>query len=253
MPPWHHFEKICVIERAITLNRIASVTYLSPAPSNSFLWPQAARLPVNYGSAEEVYAKKPDLVLAGTYSTPATRMLLTKAGIPMLEVPPANTFDEIRATTRTVAQALGEAAKGEELIAKMDATLRELDATKPSRTMRVAGWDGSGAVPGRGTLFDAILTAAGGTNVAASDGERGRSFDIEQLLQAHPDVLAYGSDATSTPSLHTDLALHPVILKLYAGRRVSYPSALYGCGSVQSADAAVALRSSLLAAMQGGT
>ncbi len=237
----------------LPLNRIASVTFLSRDPSNSFLWPQAAKVYINYGNAEEVFAEKPDLVLAGTYTTPATRMLIKKVGISMLEIPAANNFAEIRATTRSVAHALGEDALGEALIAKMDATLRELEATKPQRIIRVAGWNGGGSVPGRGTLFDAILTAAGGVNVASSDGESDGSFDLEQLLRARPDVLAYGSDTSSTPSLHTDEALHPIVLKLYAGRRITYPSALYSCGVVESADAAVALRASLLKAMQGGT
>ncbi len=233
--------------------RIASVTYYSRQAGNSFLWPKAAMVAINYGNAEEVFAEKPDLVLAGTYTTPAARALIKKVGIPMIEVPPADNFEEIRASTRSVAHALGQDALAEELIAKMDTTLRDLDSAQPQRKIRVAGWNGGGSVPGRGTLFDAILTAAGGVNIASSEGLRDGSFDLEQLLQAHPDVLAYGSDANTTPSMHTNEALHPLILKLYAGRRISYPSALYSCGVVESADAAVALRASLLQAMQGGT
>jgi iron complex transport system substrate-binding protein len=234
-------------------SRIAAITFLSRDPNNSFLWPQAAKVPITYGSAEEVLADRPDFVLAGTYTTPATRMLIKKIGIPMLEVPAANNFAEIRASTRSVAHALGEDALGEALIAKMDVTLQALAATKPQRMIRVAGWNGGGSVPGRGTLFDAILTAAGGVNVASSDGEGDGSFDLEQLLEARPDVLAYGSDTSAAPSLHSDEALHPLLLKLYAGRRISYPSALYSCGVVESADAAVALRASLLKALPRGT
>jgi iron complex transport system substrate-binding protein len=226
-------------------DRIASVTYYAREPSNSYLWPQAARVAINYGNAEEVFAEKPDFVLAGTYTTPAARALIKAVGIPMLEVPPANNFDEIRSTTRSVARALDRASVAEALIDKMDATLRSLESTKPARPIRVAGWNGSGLVPGRGTLFDAILTAAGGVNVASSTSEGDGSFDLEQLLEARPDVLAYGDSAITTPSLHTESALHPLILTMYAGRRISYPSALYSCGLVQSADAAVALRTAL--------
>lgn len=231
-------------------SRIASITFLSRDPSNSSLWPQAAKVPINYGSAEEVLAERPDFVLAGTYTTPATRVVIKRVGIALLEVPAANNFDEIRIITRSVAHALGEDASAERLIARMDATLRELAATKPHRGIRVAGWNGGGSVPGRGTLFDAILTVAGGVNVASTAGESDGSFDLEQLLEARPDVLAYGSDTSSEPSLHTDEALHPLLIKLYAGRRISYPSALYSCGVVESAGAAVALRASLLKAMQ---
>src|SRR3984957_10984301 len=82
--------------------RIASVTYYSRDPSNSYQWPQAAKVPVNWGTVEEVLAEKPDLVLAGTYTTPATRSLLKKMHLPLLEVPPAADFNEIRAVTRQV-------------------------------------------------------------------------------------------------------------------------------------------------------
>ncbi len=234
--------------------RIASVTYYSRDPSNSYLWPQAAKVPINAGTIEEVLAQKPDLVLAGTYTTPTARALLKKLHMPLLEVPPAENFDEVRVVTRQVARALQVDAAGEVLIAKMDSTLRQLAASKPAQVIRVAAWGEGGSIPGKGTMFDAILTAAGGTNIAASnDNMAYTSFDVEQLVMAHPDILAYASNITDTPGLNTELAQHPLIRKLYSGRKVTYPGALYSCGIIESADAAVALRASLLKAMRGGS
>jgi iron complex transport system substrate-binding protein len=233
--------------------RIASVTYYSRDPSISSFWPQAAKVAVNFGTIEEVLAQKPDLVLAGTYTTPGARMLLKKLHMPLLEVAPAADFDEIRATTRLVAGALGREALGEALLAKMDLTLLELEATKPPRSLRVAAWGEGGSIPGKGTLFDSILLAAGAVNVANSEGGAYESFGIEQLLFARPDILAFARNITDTPGLNTELAQHPLILKLYSGRTVTYPGALYSCGVPESADAAVALRASLLKAMRGGS
>jgi iron complex transport system substrate-binding protein len=234
--------------------RIASITYYSRDPSNSYQWPQAAKVRVNTGTIEEVLAEKPDLVLAGTYTTPAARSLLKKLDLPLLEVPPAVDFDEIRTVTRKVAHVLRRDAAGEALIAKMDATLQELAVSKPLQNIRVAAWGEGGSIPGKGTMFDSILSAAGAVNIAASVDRAGyTSFDVEQLLMAHPDVLAYASHITETPGLNTELAQHPLILKLYSGRTVTYPSALYSCGVVESADAAVALRASLILAMRGGS
>ncbi|HEY0747458.1 MAG TPA: ABC transporter substrate-binding protein [Steroidobacteraceae bacterium] len=234
-------------------DRIASVTYYSRSPANSYQWPQAAQVPINWGTVEEVLAEKPDLVLAGTYTTPAARAVLKKLGMPLLEIPPAVNFDEIRQVTRQVAHALNRDAAGEALIAHMDSTLQALADFKPPQTIRVAAWGEGGSIPGKGTLFDSILSAAGGVNVAASLNSAYTSFDVEQLLMAHPDVLAYASNITDTPGLNTNLAQHPLILKLYSARRVTYPSALYSCGVVDSAQAAVALRASLLRAMQAGS
>src|SRR5277367_2630302 len=83
----------------LPVDRIASVTYYAREPSNSYLWPQAAKVAINSGTVEEVLAQKPDLVLAGTYTTPAARALLKKLHMPLLEVPPAADFDEVRAVT----------------------------------------------------------------------------------------------------------------------------------------------------------
>jgi iron complex transport system substrate-binding protein len=234
--------------------RIASVTYYSRDRGNSYQWPQAAKVRVNWGTVEEVLAEKPDLVLAGTYTTPAARALLKRLGWPLLEIPPATDFEQIRAVTRQVAQAVKEDAAGEALIAKMDSTLRELAASRPRQAIRVAAWGEGGSLPGKGTLFDAILSAAGGVNIAATlEGGAYTSFDMEQLLAARPDVLAYSSDLTDTPGRNTEVAQHPLIRKLYAGRTITYPGALYSCGVVESADAAAALRVSLLQAAHGGS
>ena len=233
--------------------RIASVTYYSRNRNNSALWPQAAKVAVNFGTVEEVLAQKPDLVLAGTYTTPAARAVLKRLNMPLLEVAPAADFDEIRASTRRVAQVLGRDAVGEALIAKMDATLRDLDATRPPRIIRVAAWGEGGSIPGKGTMFDSILRAAGGINVANDGAPPYSSFDVEQLLFARPDILAFASDIAETPGLNTELAQHPLLRKLYAGRTVTYPGALFSCGVVESADAAAALRASLVNAMRGGS
>jgi iron complex transport system substrate-binding protein len=231
--------------------RIASVSYYARDPTISYQWPQAAKVRINWGTVEEVLAEKPDLVLAGTYTTPAARSLLKKLHWPLLEIAPAADFDEIRTVTRQVAHALGRQTAGEALIEKMDATLRELAASRPRQLIRVAAWGEGGSIPGKGTMFDTILNAAGGVNVASSLSGEYTSFDVEQLLAARPDVLAYAGNISDTPGLNTDLAQHPLIRKLYSSRRVTYPSALYNCGVVESADAAVALRAGLLKAMRG--
>jgi iron complex transport system substrate-binding protein len=232
--------------------RIASVTYYSRLPSNSYEWPLAAKVAINWGSVEEVLAQKPDLVLAGTYTTPEARALLKQLHLPLLEVAPASDFEQIREVTRNVARVLGTEATGEALIAKMDLTLQELAASRPQKLIRVAAWGEGGSVPGPGTLFDTILKAAGGINVAASaDSAPYSAFGVEQLLAADPDVLAYASNITDSPGLNTDLAQHPLVLKHYSGRIITYPSALYSCGVVESANAAVALRADLLQAMRG--
>jgi iron complex transport system substrate-binding protein len=234
--------------------RIASVSYLSSASQHATLTAEAFGVPVNYGTSEEVLKENPDLVIAGTTSTAAVRALLKKVGVPLLEVPPAENFGDIRNVVRMVAHALGEDDTGESLIAHMDATLAQLAATAPKKRIVVAGWDGAGNIPAKGTLFDAILTAAGGTNVAADIGTnmvygRYTAFDIEQLVAMRPDLLAFGRWRVGQLDLASEQLQHPLVRRLYAGREIVYPETLYGCGLPQSADAARDLRQAMLAAM----
>ena len=243
--------KICTDELLLDLvppslpgrnGRIASVTFLSREAAGLKYWPQAAAIPVNHGSAEEILSAKPDLILTDPFMAPALRPLLAKTGAKIVEVPPAENFEQIRAVTRMVAKAVGEEARGEVLIAKMDADLRLLAVHRPKKTLTVAGWGTGGYVPGTGGLFDAMLTAAGARNV-----ERGAFgyYDVESLIAAGPDALVYGDTYSGTTSLRSDQDLHPALLKRYAGRRVTY-SALYGCGVPQSAAIARQLQDALL-------
>jgi len=240
--------KICTDELLMDLapaSRIASVTFLSREKAALKLWPQAARIPINHNSPEEVLATRPDLVLTDSFTAPEMRALLARSGARVVEVPPAENFTQIRAVTRAVGRAVGEPEKAEALIAQMDQTLRTLAASKPPHPIRVMGWGGGGFVPGRSTLFNAVLEAAGGVDIAAEDGYT----DVEGLIAAKPDVLAYGDDYIDTPSLRMDQNAHPLLLKLYGNRRIVYPAAYLNCGVPESAMAAMALRHQIEAAM----
>ena len=241
--------KLCTDELLMDMakpEQIASISYLSREKAALKIWPQAARIPVNHNTAEEVLAVHPDLVLTDEFTTPLMRAVLARSGAKVVEVPSAETFDQIRAVTRTVADAIGARPRAETLIAHMDDTLVQLMANAPSRAIRVAGWGGGGFVPGRHGLFNTLLTAAGGTNIA---GDAGGYYDVESLIAARPDILAFGDSYLDTPSLRRDQNDHPLLVRLFANRRIVYPAALYSCGLPRSADAAAALRATLNRAM----
>ncbi|HWX89886.1 MAG TPA: ABC transporter substrate-binding protein, partial [Rhizomicrobium sp.] len=160
--------KVCTDELLLDLvppSRIASITFLSQEKAALKVWPQAARIPVNHGTAEEILKLHPDLILTDPFMAPSLRPLLAKSGAKIVEVPPAENFDQIRNVTRMVAHAVGEESRGEALIARMDADLADLAAHRPKKMLTVAGWGGGGYVPGTGGLFDAMLTEAGARNV----------------------------------------------------------------------------------------
>jgi iron complex transport system substrate-binding protein len=232
--------------------RIGSVTYLAQSGAVSpALAAKARGLRTNHGLAEEVLAQKPDLIVAGAVTTPLTRRLARQIGIPLIALKPARSFEDIRSQMRRLGQALGEPARAEAWIARMDATLAELARTAPAHRIAVAAWNGAGRAPGKASLFDAILTAAGGYDVAANDGASERSLDLEQLLtlKPQPEVLLYGVSQRTRAGARAEVVRHPVLLRAYGSRRLSYPENAYACGTPYAADAATDLRKAMLSAV----
>src|SRR5262245_34649449 len=75
--------KVCTDELLLDLvpaSRIASVTFLSREAAGLKFWPQAASIPINHGSAEEILAARPDLILTDLFMAPHLRPLLAKTG-----------------------------------------------------------------------------------------------------------------------------------------------------------------------------
>ena len=223
--------------------RITSVTWLSRDPATSVMARAATAVAVNRGTAEEVLRQRPDLVFAGTFTTPATRALLKRLGAPLIEIGPADTLAQIRAQTRQVAAAVGEPARGEALLARMDAELADL-ARSPGPALRMAAWDGGGFGASRGTLYDLIVTLAGATNLAADPHVRIGVPDTEVLLAAAPALLLRGG-ADDRDGLRADVADHPLVRRFWAGRSLAMPASAYACGTPFVGDAALTLRRQL--------
>ena len=239
--------KICTDELLLDLaapERIHSVTFMSQEPAALRHWPQGARVKVNYGSAEEILVAKPDLILTDPFIAPAMRQVLARTGAAIVEVPPAENFDQIRATTRMVAKALGEQARGEQLIAQMDADLAIIAANRPAKSIRVAEWGNGGYVPGAGGLFSTMLKHAGAVSI--ENGAMG-FYDVEALIAAKPDLLIYGDTYRGMASLRADQDNHPALMKRYDGRRIRYAS-LYGCGVPKTAHITRQLQADMIAA-----
>jgi len=241
--------KVCTDELLLDLvppDRIVSVTFMSQEPASLRHWPQGAKARVNYGSAEEILSARPDLILTDPFMAPGMRQLLAKTGARIVEVPPAENFEQIRAVTRMVAKEVGEEARGEALIAQMDTDLAAIAATRPAKPVRVAQWGNGGYVPGAGGLFGAMLTAAGAVSI-----EKGAMgfYDVETLLAAQPDLLVYGDTYRGLASLRSQQDNHPALMKRYAGRRISYAS-LYGCGVPKTARITRQLQADMLKAVK---
>jgi iron complex transport system substrate-binding protein len=225
--------------------RIASVTFLSQKGDDPATAALARKVGVNHGFAEEVLAQKPDLVIAGTFSTPALRGMLKRLGYPMIEVEQPASLDQIRATTRQVAAAVDARQRGEALIAEMDRKFAALRA-HPGPRIPVIAWDRTGFAAGPGTLYDTVLTAAGARNLANETSmRRYRQSDVEALLAVDPALLVRGSLNAAGASLADDRVRHPLVRRYWSDRMLQIPEGAYSCGTPKIADAALMLRDRL--------
>jgi iron complex transport system substrate-binding protein len=221
--------------------RIASLTWYARTDGDMAQRALAAGLPMNRGSAEEVLAAHPDLVLAGQFTTSTTRALLRRVGVPMLVVDAVQDWDGIRRTTREVAAALGEAARGEALIARMDEQLVAAAALRPAVPVRAIGWSGAAEdVPGADTLFNAILTAAGAINLAARP-LGSSAFDLEAVLRERPRLLLRGRSYGEGRAVRSSVANHRVLHVLPGMEVIDYPEGTWACGVPAAAGAALEL------------
>lgn len=143
------------------------------------------------GDAETILALDPDLVLAFPFGQAETEALLRQGGIPLVHVPGAMSLEDVRTNIRTIASAVGRAADGERLIDGMDVTLKRVArATEGAQRPRVLLWHAMGTTAGAGTVFDEVLSIAGGTNVAAEAGLEGNpTMPVELALAADPEVI----------------------------------------------------------------
>jgi iron complex transport system substrate-binding protein len=222
--------------------RIAALSHLASDPALSAIAEEARGLVTIRGTAEEVLARNPDLVLTIAGSTPATVSLLERLGNRVLAVPLANDFDAIRSITRTIAQAVGEVQRGEQLLASFDARLAAgapADARRPSALV----YQLNSLASGPGTLVDAMLTAAGFRNLARELqlGPAGR-LPLETLVANPPDLVVLATAPDAFRTIAADNLRHPALAAVLAER----PHVLLGmadwlCGTPRAARAVEAL------------
>ncbi|GBU17660.1 MULTISPECIES: ABC transporter substrate-binding protein [Methylobacterium] len=231
---------LCADELVLRLadrEQVAAVTYLARDPRGSTVAAEAADVPWTRGLSEEIVALRPDLVIAGAFTTRVTVALLRRVGFSVLELGVPADFEGVRAQIRTVAAALGHPERGETMVAALDARLAAAVPSVPSgRRALVMRPNAFTVAPG--SLGDAIIRAAGLPNVAAEIGrDRHGQIPLEAAALADADLLVLDEAEPGTPSLADALLHHPVMAALARrGRMVSIPNRLWTCPGPQVAE-----------------
>jgi iron complex transport system substrate-binding protein len=217
--------------------RIAGLSFLAADPSMSLLHREATDIPGVRGSAEEILALEPDLVIAGEYTTAATVDLLRRLGRRVEVVPMATSFDEIRAVVRQLSSLAGEAERGERLVADFDRRLADVKTRAAVRSEgprpRAIAMQVNSLASGAGSLVDEVLREAGFDNQAAAAklGPAGR-MPLEMLIADPPEVIVRANAAQDFRTVLGDNLRHPAFKALERSRpSVHMPMNEWLCGT----------------------
>ncbi len=202
--------------------QLLAISHYSKDPAASSMPPdEAARFPATGGSAEEVLALDPDVVVAGSFLDPATRTAFERLGIRVATVDVAQTVDQSVAQVRQLAALSGERERGEVLVTRIEqawASARFSGAPVPTLL-----WQEGGIVPGPDSLIAQLMARSGLRLQSAAEGlGQGAYVPLEQVLIDPPKLLLAAADEP--------LLDHPVLARVPGMRRAAFDPALLYCG-----------------------
>lgn len=203
--------------------QILALSHYSRDPSSSSIPADvAARFAVTGGTAEEVIALAPDLVLASSFIAPATQSALERAGL-RVEIfgSPTNVAQSV-AQVRAVAQATGrgDAAEAQLLVQRIEAAARPKPDARPIATLL---WQPGEIVAGDATLVAELLRSRGFANHAAAIGLGQADFvALETVLADPPELLLVAGDSAGQG--------HPLLAGLEQTRVEPLDPRLLYCG-----------------------
>jgi iron complex transport system substrate-binding protein len=238
---------VCADQHVLALadsEQILTVSWLAADTEESLFAAEARRHTLNYGTAEELLKLTPDVVIAGTYTSPFARTMLRRLGYRVVELEPEASVADIERNVRIVAELVGHPARGERLVASLRDRARAIEANRPARALATVIVRPGGFTVGAGSLAHDLLGLAGVRNVAAEQGlDRWGSLSMEALLTSAPELVVLTGYRSDQPSLANAVLEHPALTARLAGQRtVTVPSALWSCGLPRSLEAAKLLQ-----------
>lgn len=215
--------------------QIAGISHYSQDPratSTPLDW--AMRFRATSGTAEEVVALAPDLVIAGGHVAPSTIAALDRMGIPLVQIGVPESIAESTEQVRTIAAAIGHRERGDALTRRIEDAVQAARPDDPARVPALI-WQGGGLVPGTGTLAGDLLKATGYRNLSADYGlKQWDVLPLEPLVARPPRVLlSVGAEGREDRMLG-----HPALRHLKQSIAVrAYPDRLLHCGGPTIIDA----------------
>jgi iron complex transport system substrate-binding protein len=202
-------------------DQVLALSHYSRDPGSSSI-PRAvaARYAATGGTAEEVIALDPDLVLASSFLPQPTRTALERAGLRVETFGSPTSLTESTAQVRDVARLAGGVEEGEALVAAME---RAAAPMPPGDAVDTLLWQPGEIVAGEATLVAELLRAKGFASHAAKMGlEQADFVALETVLARPPELLLVAGDSQGQR--------HPLLGQLSATRVEPLAPNLLFCG-----------------------
>ncbi len=218
---------------------IASVSYLAAKKNSSAMYLEAKGIKANHGRAEDILLMKPDLILAGTYTSRPAVFLLNRLGFNIIELPVARNLDDIRQNIKTIANAVGEVEKGEQLLAAFNQRLAQVLAARPKQRPIAVFYRENGYTTGSNTLANTLLETAGFINLATQLGISGSGYlSLETLIAEDPRIIISGKQRSQNGSIARAAFQHPAFKKFITQKQIiNISDPLWICGTPFVLDA----------------
>lgn len=212
---------------------IAGLSYRAD-DADSYLRDQARGLPLGRGGLEPILASRAQVVVRYWGGDPALTRALERRGVKVVRIEDAQGFDGVRGNVRSVAAALGQSARGEALVRRMDAELA--GARGAGRGRSALYLTSGGFTAGPDTLVGAMIEAAGFRNVAGR-----MSFQpiaLEKMTLSPPDALVLGFfDPDALATQRWAFGRHRLVQKLARERSLArLPADILACPAWFAAD-----------------
>ena len=188
-----------VLVHMVSPERIAAISIEAGDADDSLIAEEAAAIPrklPRMATVEQIVALHPDLVLAQGETHVETVQTLQDMGIPVLVMKVPINLTMVRERILRIAQATGELECGQEMVARLDAQLRDVAARvaliSEEDRKTVMAFSGAGAFGSVDGIFNDICIHSGVINGAGLSGiaHNGHLHD-EQILDIDPDIFLF--------------------------------------------------------------
>lgn len=209
----------CSDQFVIKLADRASILAVSPDATRdfSFMREEAKGLRQVRPDVEAILALKPDIVVRSYGGGAQILPFLERAGIKVHQIGWGEDFAAVRINIRAAAQALGQPARGEAVVADFD---HRLSTLKPAPQVSALYVTPGGVTTGPGSLIDRMMTQAGLVNFQTQKGWN--PLPLERLASERPAMVVTAFFTEQSP--HQDYwsqARHPIVQNMLTGLPVA--------------------------------